>query len=384
MGIVEIENLVRRFDEVVAVDHVSIDIDEGEYVVLLGPSGCGKTTMLRLIAGLDVPDGGEIRIAGRVVTSSASNVFVPPQHRRIGLVFQTYALWPHMNVFDNIAFGLDVQRRPRREVRERVAEALRYMQLDGLGNRYPHELSGGQQQRVALARMLVAKPDIYLMDEPLSNLDAKLRMEMRAELQRIHKDLGCTTIYVTHDQLEAIALGSRIVVLKDGKISQHGTAREVYERPANLFVARFVGSPAINLIQGHLTVDEGNLWFSGNGLRVRADLPPSRAGQPAVAAFRPEDARVLAGTGSPNADAAVLEGTVAARMMAGSSVILHVDLPSGIELRLVCEKDVTYDVGDQLRVVVPTEAVLFYEDAEDGLLMTSESRTRRLLPSRPR
>jgi ABC-type sugar transport system ATPase subunit len=372
VAIVEIENVVRRFGQVTAVDHVSIDIDEGEYVVFLGPSGCGKTTMLRMIAGLDVPDAGEIRIAGRVVTSSVTNVFVPPQQRRIGLVFQTYALWPHMTVFDNIAFGLDVQKRPRREVRERVAEALSYMQLDRLGERYPHELSGGQQQRVALARMLVAKPEIYLMDEPLSNLDAKLRMEMRAELQRIHKDLDCTTIYVTHDQLEAIALGSRIIVLKDGKISQDGTAREVYERPANLFVARFVGSPAINLVTGSLAVDSGRVWFSGNGLRIPADVPRSWTGQPAVAAFRPEDARVLDGTGGPDTGAAVLEGTVAARLLAGSNVILHVDLPTGPEVRLVCGKDATYGVRDQVRILVPQASVLFYEDAEDGALIESE------------
>jgi ABC-type sugar transport system ATPase subunit len=372
VGIVEIENVVRRFGQVTAVDHVSIDIDEGEYVVFLGPSGCGKTTMLRLIAGLDVPDAGEIRIAGRVVTSSATNVFVPPQQRRIGLVFQTYALWPHMNVFDNIAFGLDVQKRPRREVRERVAEALSYMQLDGLGERYPHELSGGQQQRVALARMLVAKPEIYLMDEPLSNLDAKLRMEMRAELQRIHKDLGCTTIYVTHDQLEAIALGSRIIVLKDGKISQDGTAREVYERPANLFVARFVGSPAINLVTGTFALEGGRVWFSGDGLRIPAEVPLSRAGHPAVAAFRPEDARVQDGGGGTDTGAAVLEGTVAARMLAGSNVILHVDLPTGPEVRLVCGKDVTYGVRDHVRILVPQESVLFYQDAEDGALIESE------------
>lgn len=372
MAIVEIDNVVRRFGQVTAVDHVSIDIKEGEYVVFLGPSGCGKTTTLRLVAGLDVPDEGEIRIDGRLVTSSVSRVFVPPQRRDIGLVFQTYALWPHMRVFDNIAFGLDVQKRPRREVRERVAETLTYMQLDGLAERYPHELSGGQQQRVALARMLVARPRIYLMDEPLSNLDAKLRMEMRAELQRIHKDLGCTTIYVTHDQLEAIALGSRIIVMKDGKISQDGSPRDVYERPANLFVARFVGSPPINLMEGELSVKNGRLVFQGDGLEVAADVPRSRAGERVLAAFRPEDVRVRDGTSSPNEDAAVLAGTVAARMMTGSNVIMYVDLPTGGDLRVICDKDVSYGVGDHLRFVVPKEAVLFYENEEGGHLIERE------------
>jgi ABC-type sugar transport system ATPase subunit len=372
VAIVEIDNIVRRFGQVTAVDHVSIDITEGEYLVFLGPSGCGKTTTLRLVAGLDVPDEGEIRIDGRVVASAASKVFVPPQHRNIGLVFQTYALWPHMNVFDNIAFGLDVQKRPRREIRERVAETLTYMQLDGLGERYPHELSGGQQQRVALARMLVARPKIYLMDEPLSNLDAKLRMEMRAELQRIHKDLGCTTIYVTHDQFEAIALGSRIIVMKDGKISQDGSARDVYERPANLFVARFVGNPPINLIEGELTVEDGRLNFHGDGLKVPADVPRSKAGERVLAAFRPEDVRVLDGAGRPDDDAAVLAGTVAARMMAGSNVIMYVDLPTGGNLRVICDKDVTHGVGDHLKFVVPKESVLFYENSEDGVLIESE------------
>jgi len=377
VAIVEIDNIVRRFGQVTAVDHVSIDITEGEYVVFLGPSGCGKTTTLRLVAGLDVPDEGEIRIDGRVVASAASKVFVPPQRRNIGLVFQTYALWPHMNVFDNIAFGLDVQKRPRREIRERVAETLTYMQLDGLGERFPHELSGGQQQRVALARMLVARPKIYLMDEPLSNLDAKLRMEMRAELQRIHRDLGCTTIYVTHDQFEAIALGSRIIVMKDGKISQDGSARDVYERPANLFVARFVGNPPINLVEGELSVEEGRPWFHGDGLKVPADVPRSRMGARVLAAFRPEDVRVLDGAGRSDDDAPVLAGTVAARMMAGSNVIMYVDLPTGRDLRVICDKDVTYGVGDHLKFVVPKESVLFYEDAEDGVLIESEGRRER-------
>jgi ABC-type sugar transport system ATPase subunit len=372
VAIVEIDNIVRRFGQVTAVDHVSIDITEGEYLVFLGPSGCGKTTTLRLVAGLDVPDEGEIRIDGRVVASAASKVFVPPQHRNIGLVFQTYALWPHMNVFDNIAFGLDVQKRPRREIRERVAETLTYMQLDGLGERYPHELSGGQQQRVALARMLVARPKIYLMDEPLSNLDAKLRMEMRAELQRIHKDLGCTTIYVTHDQFEAIALGSRIIVMKDGKISQDGSARDVYERPANLFVARFVGNPPINLLEGELAVAGGGLWFQGEGLRVPADVPRARAGERVLAAFRPEDVRVVDGVGGTDVDAAVLAGTVTARMMAGSNVIMYVGLPTGHDLRVICDKDVTHGVGDHLKFVVPKESVLFYENSEDGVLIESE------------
>ncbi len=371
MPIVEIDNIVRRFGQVTAVDHVTIDIEEGEYVVLLGPSGCGKTTTLRLVAGLDVPDEGEIRVDGRVVASAASRVFEPPQRREIGLVFQTYALWPHMTVTDNIAFGLDVQRRPRREIRERVTQALTYMQLDGLAERYPHELSGGQQQRVALARMLVARPRIYLMDEPLSNLDAKLRMEMRAELQRVHKDLECTTIYVTHDQLEATALGSRIIVMKDGKVAQDGTPLEVYERPANLFVARFVGSPAINLIEGTLSVSDRRVWFRGEDLEVPVNLPRSRAGEKIFLAFRPEDVRVLNGP-APEDDAAILSAKVTARMLAGSNVIMYVELPAGREVRIICEKDIDLYVGDHLRFVVPHDALLCYESSEDGPLIKPE------------
>ncbi len=221
--------------EVTAVDHVSVEIEKGELVTLLGPSGCGKTTTLRLIAGFEFPTSGIIRLDGQVINNE------PPHKRDMSMVFQSYAIFPHLNVFENTAYGLRVQRRPSAEIQKRVARALELVELTGLENRAPNQLSGGQQQRVALARALIMEPKVLLMDEPLSNLDAKLREQMRTEIRRIQKRLGITTVYVTHDQVEAMTLSDRIVIINNGQVEQIGTPTDVYRRPRTRFVADFIG-----------------------------------------------------------------------------------------------------------------------------------------------
>jgi multiple sugar transport system ATP-binding protein len=242
MATVEAREVTRRFEDHVAVDRVQLAVRQGEFLVLVGPSGCGKTTLLRMLAGLDTPTSGDIVIDGRVVTH------VPPRGRDVAMVFQNYALYPHLDVFGNIAFPLRAARMPRREVRKRVEVAAAMFSIGRLLRRKPRQLSGGERQRVALARAVVREPVAFLLDEPLSNLDAKLRTSARDELQQFQRRLGTTTIYVTHDQVEAMGLGDRIVVLEGGRVHQIGTPAEVYGDPADTFVATFVGSPPMNLI----------------------------------------------------------------------------------------------------------------------------------------
>ena len=250
---IEVRDLVVRYGSVVAVRGVGFDVAPGEHVTLLGPSGCGKTTTLRAIAGLEQPESGEIRIDGQPVFSSSPRVRVPPEQRGLSMVFQSYAIWPHMTVFDNVAYGLRVRKRPEAEVVERVRWALGLVQMRELAERSASRLSGGQQQRVALARAFVFSPAVLLFDEPLSNLDAKLRAEMRLEIKELQRTLGITSVYVTHDLEEALAISDRIVVMRDGVIEQTGSPAEIYDRPRNSFVADFVGSA--NLIEGRLRPD---------------------------------------------------------------------------------------------------------------------------------
>jgi len=240
-----IEHLSKRYGETSVVKDLSLDIPQGEFLVLLGPSGCGKTTTLRMVAGFIEPSGGSITLDGRDVTT------LPPWKRNTGLVFQSYALFPHLTVDENVAFGLEMRKVPAQEMRERVCEALRLVRLDGFGDRLPRQLSGGQQQRVALARALAFRPDVLLLDEPLSNLDAKLREEVRVEIRELQQKLGITTVMVTHDQDEALSMADRLVVMAHGEVQQVGSQRDLYERPAGRFVASFVGRS--NFLEGSLT-----------------------------------------------------------------------------------------------------------------------------------
>ncbi|RKX81174.1 MAG: ABC transporter ATP-binding protein, partial [Spirochaetes bacterium] len=232
---IKLDKLRKEFGDVVAVKDIDLEIYEGDFLTLLGPSGCGKTTTLRAISGLEEASGGKIFIDGKLVFSKKDEIIVAPSKRNLGLIFQSYALWPHMTVSENISFGLKVKKLPSEEVTQRVNDILKDVQLDEYGERYPSELSGGQQQRVAIARMLVNRPQIFLMDEPLSNLDAQLRMEMRSELKQLHTKTKATTIYVTHDQEEAMTLSTRICVMNEGDIRQIGTPEEIYEKPADVF-----------------------------------------------------------------------------------------------------------------------------------------------------
>jgi multiple sugar transport system ATP-binding protein len=247
---ITIKNLSKHFGKVVALDHVSLVIEPETFVTLLGPSGCGKTTLLRCVAGLEDPDGGEIYIGDKLIFSHPKGISLPPGQRELGLVFQNYALWPHMKVDKNITFALEIQKMPKAEMEKRVKESLKEVQMEGYEDRYPREMSGGQQQRIALARMLAYRPKVFLMDEPLSNLDARLRMDMRAELKRLHHVSGATTIYVTHDQVEALTMSTNIAVMKLGVIQQFDTPDKIYHYPANLFVADFIGNPKVNLLEG--------------------------------------------------------------------------------------------------------------------------------------
>jgi multiple sugar transport system ATP-binding protein len=251
MARVAVKELVKRFGRVRAVDHVSFEVRDGEFLVLLGPSGCGKTTTLRLIAGLERPDAGEIYIGDRLVND------LPPKDRDVAMVFQNYALYPHMRVYDNVAFPLKIRGLPREEIDKRVREVAGLLRIQDLLDRYPRQLSGGQQQRVALGRALVRQPQVFLMDEPLSNLDAKLRVYMRAELKRLQRELGITTVYVTHDQAEAMTMADRIAVMNEGKIMQIAEPQELYSKPANTFVAGFVGAPAMNFVDVSVSFEGG-------------------------------------------------------------------------------------------------------------------------------
>jgi multiple sugar transport system ATP-binding protein len=294
MGSIQLHEVTKTFDgaKAAAVDNVSLEIADGEFLVLVGPSGCGKSTLLRMIAGIETTSSGQVLING----VDATNLL--PRDRDIAMVFQNYALYPHMTVAENLSFGLRLQKVPKAKRRERVAEVMAMLRLDELGKRKPGQLSGGQRQRVAMGRAMVREPTAFLMDEPLSNLDAKLRVAMRAELARLHDRLGVTTIYVTHDQTEAMTLGDRVVVLRDGVLQQADTPQNLFHNPCNLFVAAFIGSPTINLVQA--TVVDGFLEFAGFRLPIPEGTSLPR-GERVILGIRPSDLELaeFAPAGSP-------------------------------------------------------------------------------------
>ena len=323
-AVVELERIAKTFGDVrkkrgeppaPVVREVSLQIAAGEFLVLVGPSGCGKSTLLRIIAGLETPTSGLVKIDGRVVNDT------PPKDRDIGMVFQSYALYPHMRVRDNLAFGLVLRGAPKPEIAARVDEAARTLALDGLLDRYPKELSGGQRQRVAIGRAIVREPKVFLFDEPLSNLDAALRVQMRAELGALHRRLGTTMVYVTHDQVEAMTLATRIAVLHRGILQQVGTPLELYEHPANRFVAGFIGSPAMSFLDGEIVERGGGPTFvsrattfalSGVGVPARLPLGPATVG------LRPQAMRLAAPEGG------MVRGTVEVVEPMGWETFVHV------------------------------------------------------------
>jgi iron(III) transport system ATP-binding protein len=355
MAGIQIERVSRRFGDVAAVRDLSLAVDDREFVTLLGPSGCGKTTLLRLIAGFLRPDAGVIRV-GPTVLSSAAGV-VPPERRGMGMVFQNYAVWPHRTVYQNVAFGLEVRRVSRSEAHTRITRMLELVNLTGLERRYPGELSGGQQQRVALARSLVVEPGILLLDEPLSNLDAKLRERMRWELKQLQRRTGITFVYVTHDQAEALALSDRIAVMHLGEVVQYGRPREVYTRPASKTVADFMG--LVNLVPARVARVAGDrsVVTLGEHHALTVPLPPDAAeGQAVHVAVRPESLRLSAPDSAPGANgAAALPGQVADLTFLGNLTDCHVVLDDGTRVRVQLDPRAALAIGQRVEVDVDPE-----------------------------
>jgi iron(III) transport system ATP-binding protein len=348
---ISIRQLQKSFEaqqgQVNALKGIDLEVSEGEFCVLLGPSGCGKTTTLRCVAGLERPDGGEIEISGRLVNSPRSRIFVPAEKRQIGMVFQSYAIWPHMNVFQNVAFPLTQgqKRVSKSSVAERVHAALKRVQLDGLEDRPATDLSGGQQQRVAMARAMVTDSKVLLMDEPLSNLDARLREQMRVELRKITKSIGVTTLYVTHDQAEALSLGDKVCVMNHGEILQIARPNEVYARPVNLFVAQFVGE--MNFVKAEV-IESGQVGCSLGKLSVSIPSGVSK-GANITLAIRPEHVKV-----SPlNNSANHVSGKITSKNYLGDSALLEVEV-NGTTLLAKLDGDTELAMGDAATVEFPT------------------------------
>jgi iron(III) transport system ATP-binding protein len=351
MAGIAIERVTKRFGAVTAVKSLSLEIRDREFVTLLGPSGCGKTTLLRLIAGFMTPDEGLIRVGADTLSTAAA--VVPPERRGMGMVFQNYAVWPHRTVYENVAFGLEVRKVPRAEARTRVGKILELVNLAGLERRYPSELSGGQQQRVALARSLVVEPSILLLDEPLSNLDAKLRERMRWELKELQRRTGITFVYVTHDQSEAMALSDRIAVMHQGEVMQYGAPREVYTRPANKTVADFMG--LVNLLTGRVlrAAGEDSLVAIGGNHPIGLALPRTLTDGDAVqVAVRPESVRVtvLAPGAAGDDGTASVPGKVADVTFLGNVIDCHVTLDDGSRIRVQVDPAQTLEVGQRVAV----------------------------------
>jgi iron(III) transport system ATP-binding protein len=348
----KVERLRKVFSTgIAAVDDVNFRIEAGEIVVLLGPSGCGKTTTLRCVAGLEHPTSGSISIGGTRVSAPEQGILTPPRQRNIGMVFQSYAVWPHMTVHQNVAYPLRTRKTPRAERNLTVGEALDLVGLADYASRPVVQLSGGQMQRVALARSLVYQPQLLLLDEPLSNLDAKLRFRLRDDLRRIIKKTGVTALYVTHDQAEAVVLGDRIGVMRDGKLLQMASADELYNRPADLFVANFTGSS--NLLEGRVLQRNGEFGQiqAGSGEQLSAWLPASvQSGEPVKIAVRPENVRLGAnGAAEPN----TFTGRVAATRYQGTQTVYELNVLGGRIDALELGTQVRYPVGSDVSVVLP-------------------------------
>ncbi len=325
MAGVVFDSITKIYDDgTKAVDALSLDIRDGEFMVLVGPSGCGKTTALRMVAGLEDISGGVLRIGDRVVNH------VPARDRDIAMVFQSYALYPHLSVYDNIAFGLKVKKMPKQEIDRRVQQAARILGLDPFLKRKPRALSGGQRQRVAMGRAIVREPAAFLMDEPLSNLDAKLRVQMRAEVSRLQRDLGTTTVYVTHDQIEAMTMGDRVAVMRKGELQQVADPQTLYDRPVNLFVGGFIGSPAMNMLEATVGRDNGSLHVDIGKQRIVLDEatlaahPALRSyeGRPVILGIRPEELEDASLT-PDTPPGRRLHGTVELREALGSELMVH-------------------------------------------------------------
>ena len=351
MSDVSLRGVRKSYGQLEVVHGVDLDIKSGEFVVFVGPSGCGKSTLLRMIAGLEPISGGNISIGGKVVND------IPSPQRGIAMVFQSYALYPHMSVYENMAFGLKLAKTPKAEVDQRVREAARILQIEDYLDRMPKALSGGQRQRVAIGRAIVREPKIFLFDEPLSNLDAELRVAMRVEIAKLHRDLGNTMIYVTHDQTEAMTMADKIVVLRAGKIEQVGRPLDLYNRPANRFVAGFLGSPKMNFLE--VTTDAGTASLAGSPLGLH--LP---AGRVTTLGLRPEHLTILAdgGTATPIGEIVVEHGE-----QLGSGTLVYGRLPDGQRLTIAVTGQHSIRMGDRLRIGADPRHAHFFDDDDQAL-----------------
>jgi len=347
MAIVSLRGLTKKFTDTAAVDDLNLEITDGEFVSLLGPSGCGKTTTLRLLAGFLQPDAGEIRVDGNVVSSAA--LLVPPERRNMSMIFQSYAVWPHMTVAQNVAYGLKFKKLSKQEIDAKVTKLLGVVHLAELKDRYSAELSGGQQQRVALARALVVEPQILLMDEPLSNLDANLREEMRFEIRRLHEEFKITTVYVTHDQAEAMATSDRIAVLDRGRLVQVGRPAEIFDRPKTRFVAEFVGKA--NILTGRMDGDGHLLLADGVKIRLSEAGGPPPAGEVLVC-LRPHNIMLVADQAGARHLAEqgynLFSGTIRRSTHFGDAVDYNVELASGASLRVIAPPSQRFASGQSI------------------------------------
>ena len=364
MSTVTFDHVTKQYGDVTAVHDFNLEIGDGEFMVLVGPSGCGKTTNLRMIAGLEEISSGSLRIGDRVVND------VPPKDRDIAMVFQSYALYPHMTVRDNLAFGLKLRKVAKGDIDKRVKEAAGILSLEKLLDRKPKELSGGQRQRVALGRAIVREPAVFLMDEPLSNLDAKLRVQTRAEIARLHQRLQTTTVYVTHDQVEAMTMGQRITVMSEGLLQQVGTPQQLYDQPLNRFVAGFIGSPAMNFVEVDST--EGKLTAEGGAIEV--PLPPRFReavgvdGRKLVAGFRPEHMDIVRDGNASTAGARIRANADVVEYL-GNEELLHVN-SGGRDIVAIVDSEYRVKPGDVLDFTVPLEKLHLFE-ADGGKALTS-------------
>jgi multiple sugar transport system ATP-binding protein len=359
MARVIFDHVWKRFGDVVAVSDLSLDLPDGEFVVLVGPSGSGKSTAMRMVAGLDEISDGVIVVGDRVVND------LTPKERDIAMVFQSYALYPHMNVFDNLAYALKLRRFPKDEIGTRVREAARVLDIEHLLDRKPKELSGGQRQRVALGRAIVREPQVFLMDEPLSNLDAKLRVQTRAEIIKLHRRISTTTIYVTHDQVEAMTMGDRIAVLNFGELQQFDTPKNLYERPANLFVAGFIGSPSMNFLTMDLETRGDDLWLVSEDLALRV---PDRASSLLKAAnhssvtigIRPEHILVATPDG-PAPDGIRLRATVDVVELLGNEQFVYLDSDWKEQIVARVAPEPLLEAGQNVEVILPSDRLHFFD-----------------------
>jgi len=363
MAQVVLRELNKKYDEVHAVKDVNLTIRDKEFMVLVGPSGCGKTTTLRMVAGLEQITSGEIAIGDRIVNN------LPSKDRDVAIVFQNYALYPHMSVYDNMGFGLKMRKLPKPEIQKLVQDAAEILGIQELLNRKPRQLSGGQRQRVALGRAIVRHPQVFLFDEPLSNLDAKLRVQMRGELKRLHQRLETTAIYVTHDQVEAMTLGSRVVVMKDGRVQQVGEPMEVYAKPQNRFVAGFIGSPSMNFIPVTLTDGSGALFAEADGIRIKVPAASTQSlmrykGQGLTLGVRPEDLRV--GASSDSADLS-FEAVVEVVEPLGSEILLDTKA-AGQQIVARVEPTVKTRPNEKIRLTFIPDRIHFFDAKTEAVI----------------